>query len=269
MPSSWHSPPNRRQPNACPSSWISLMNTNMPHSKSRLSVLPLTSTACLAASVRLWRRVLVGRPDHRAGGEDDGQPDERAELAEHQPDQRHPADEEPVRVPQRDPGEQHVHQPVLELLLGLRLVPAEQDGGVGRDVGVDQVRTVQVRQDLDDLGLGRGVVGDLPAAQVPGLLDASGCRRAARRTGTPGRRGGGTGCRPGRGRRTTARRGSTAARSGPPGGASPSGSSPGTRTRRTWGGVAESRERPECLGTVIRPCRSPVRSDGQRRTRRT
>jgi hypothetical protein len=125
--------------------------------------------------------------DHRAGGDHDDQPDDGPELAEHLPDQRHPADEEPVRVPQRDPREQQVHQPLLELPLLLVLVPAEQDGGVRGHVGVDQVRAVQVREDLDDLGLGRGVVGHRPAAQVPRLLDRSGCRRAARRTGTPGR----------------------------------------------------------------------------------
>ena len=54
------------------------------------------------------------------------------------------------------------------------LVPAEQDGGVGRDVGVDQVRAVQVREDLDDFRLRRRVVGELPADEVPRLLDGAG-----------------------------------------------------------------------------------------------
>jgi hypothetical protein len=35
MPSSWHSPPNRRQAKAWPSSWISLMPTNTAHSHSQ------------------------------------------------------------------------------------------------------------------------------------------------------------------------------------------------------------------------------------------
>jgi len=93
--------------------------------------------------------------------------------AEAQAHDREPGLEEAVRVPQRDAREQDVHQPALQLALLLLLVPAEQDVGVGGDVGVDQVRAEQVAEDLDDLRLGRRVVGELPAGEVPRLLNGA------------------------------------------------------------------------------------------------
>ncbi len=59
MPSSWHSPPNRRQAKAWPSSWISLMPTNTAHSHSQLA----GSIAFLAPA---WSSVQCGSTMARA-----------------------------------------------------------------------------------------------------------------------------------------------------------------------------------------------------------
>ena len=211
----------------------------------------------LLEAVRVGR--VPVRRDHRDRGPDDQQPDDRAEPAEQQPGQRHPADQEPVRVPQRDAREQHVHQPALHLPLRQLLVAAQQDGGVGGDVGVDQVGRVQVREDLDDFRLRRRVVGELAAGQVPGLARRCASRPAARRTGTPASR---------QPVELVPRRVAddvpplaavdTAARSAPRAAASPAGSSRGTRTRKMSGGAGGSwvRWADECRLTFRRDGRS-------------
>jgi hypothetical protein len=140
---------------------MSFTNTNTPHSHIQL-------LGEIEYWVAIFRRSHSGR-QRRDGADDDDEPDDRAELAEQHAGDRHPELEEAVRVPQRDAWEQDVHQPALHLPLLLLLVAAEQDGRVGRDVGVDQVGRVQVAEDLDDLGLRRRVVGELPAGQVPRL----------------------------------------------------------------------------------------------------
>ena len=117
----------------------------------------------------MWARIPIGHEhDHRR--EDHGQPHQRAELAECDLGQWHPALEEPVRVPQRNARKEHVHQPVLHLPLGKLLVPAKQNGGVRGDVGVDQVCGIEMAEDLDDFGLRWRIVFERPAYQFPGLF---------------------------------------------------------------------------------------------------
>ena len=183
MPISCTSPPNRRQENAWPSSWMNLMRTNIAQSKSRLIELERRSMACwprrseIASNAgRAWRSPRVTHD----------QPDNRPDLAEHDLGQRHPANEKFVRVPQRNAGEQHVHQPALHLPLVELFVPAKQDGGIGRDVGVDQIGRVQLGENLDDFRLGRRIVFELAADHIP--TRASTVRRAVEQADEPIRR---------------------------------------------------------------------------------
>ena len=61
---------------------------------------------------------------------------------------------------------------------------AEQDGGVGGDVGLEEIGGVKLAEDLDDFRLRGGFVVELSADQVPRLAD----RAAERPSLTVGRR---------------------------------------------------------------------------------
>src|SRR5262249_24340902 len=94
-------------------------------------------------------------------------------LVEQQAHDRQPATKEPIRVPEWDAREQHVQQPALKLALLEYLVPAEQHGGIGRDVGLDEVHRVELAKDLNDFRLGRRIVFELAADQVPAFADGA------------------------------------------------------------------------------------------------
>ena len=111
------------------------------------------------------------RQHQRGGGDDDGEPHEDADDAEHRPDDRHEVFEEPIEVPQRNAWEHDVHQTSLRLVHHHLFVTTKQDGRVRRDVRFDQVRAVKLREDLDDFRLRGRVIGELSADEVPRVAD--------------------------------------------------------------------------------------------------
>ena len=65
-----------------------------------------------------------------------------------------------------------ISRPCILRLVKL-LVPAQQHGGIGRDVGFDQVGGVKLREDLNDFRLRRRIIGELPADQIPRFADGA------------------------------------------------------------------------------------------------
>ena len=122
------------------------------------------------------------RGDDRDRADHHDQPDDRADHAENMAERPASSAPETVRVPQRNAREQHVHQPILHLPLVQLLVPAKQHRRIGCDVRFDQIGGIQVRENLDDFRLGRRIVRQLPAADVPGFFDGS---RAIEQTDEP------------------------------------------------------------------------------------
>ena len=102
---------------------------------------------------------------------DDGAPEDEACEPEERPHERHQPAEHPLGVEQRDlPGEdaEHLlHQYPPRLLLAA----AEQLGGVGRDVALQDVGRVQLSEQLDHLVLRHRVVAELREGAVPDRLD--------------------------------------------------------------------------------------------------
>lgn len=94
------------------------------------------------------------RQHHRQRESHHHQPDDRPHLAEQLPGHGHPSAKELIRIPKPNAREQHVHQPVLHLLLHDLFVPAQKDHGVGGDVGLKQIGRVKLAEHLDDFGLG-------------------------------------------------------------------------------------------------------------------
>ena len=90
--------------------------------------------------------------------------------------------QEAVRIPQRDPGEQHVHQAALELPFLKLLVAAEEHAGIGSDIGFEQIGRVKLRENLNHFRLRGGVIGKLAHQPDPRLHRRCGYRRAGRQS---------------------------------------------------------------------------------------
>ena len=96
-------------------------------------------------------------------------PQHETPHAEDRPEQPQEPIEEPVRVEERNADEQQVRQVALDLARDAQVVPAEQAFGVGRQVALEQVRRVQLAEQLDGLALGGGAVAQLLVADAPDL----------------------------------------------------------------------------------------------------
>ena len=115
---------------------------------------------------------LVPVPAHQhQRGNDDRQPQERAGPSEQRPQPRHRARQEGVGIDQRNAQRHRALEILQPQLAALLLLPLEQFGGVGRDVGRKQVGAVELAERRDHVILRGRVLAELVDDPFPQLLD--------------------------------------------------------------------------------------------------
>jgi hypothetical protein len=132
------------------------------------------------------RELGPGLGQQHQGGQHHDQPHQCADPAPQGPPQRHETVEERAGVPQRDAHRHRVHPRAAALGLRGFLAAIEQLECVGRHVGGEQVRAVQLAEQLDQLVLCRCVVAEVALCEPPQVV--YGAPAVHRREDEPGRR---------------------------------------------------------------------------------